>query len=222
VDFVDGKYIYCYLVYMAAKTQKKRQVRGGKVNIASGGRKCGGSSERIEGGSEGESEQTIKGGEEKRYIMHVEPEQMGGKKGQKRKTRVNKYKCVGVSSTVLKSNIVCFFMEMLNTIKMYHWNTTSYSQHKATDELYSSLNDNIDHFIEVMLGKKQDRINKIDNHFRVYNLKSTKQLEKQINFYVTYLNNLHLCFHDKDSDLVNIRDEILADLNKFKYLLTLK
>lgn len=150
---------------------------------------------------------------------------VGGRKRQhpkKKQTRVNLYKCTGVSSTTLKSNIVGFFMEMLNTIKMYHWNTTSYAQHKATDELYSSLNEHVDHFIEVMLGKKQDRINKIDKHFRVHNFTSTTHLEKQIKFYISYLTNLHMCFTDKDTDLINIRDEILADLNKFQYLLTLK
>jgi DNA-binding ferritin-like protein len=43
---------------------------------------------------------------------------------------------------------------MLNIVKLYHWNTTMYSQHQATDELYSSLNNSVDEFIEVMLEKK--------------------------------------------------------------------
>jgi hypothetical protein len=30
-----------------------------------------------------------------------------------------------------------------------------YSQHQATDELYSSLNNSVDEFIEVMLGKRR-------------------------------------------------------------------
>ena len=32
---------------------------------------------------------------------------------------------------------VYYFLQMLNTIKIYHWKTTDYSTHKATDELYS-------------------------------------------------------------------------------------
>ena len=31
-------------------------------------------------------------------------------------------------------------LEMLLIIKMYHWKTNRYSSHKATDELYSDLN----------------------------------------------------------------------------------
>ena len=43
--------------------------------------------------------------------------------------------------------IVIKFLEMLNTIKLYHWKTFSFAQHKATDELYAKLNENIDNFI---------------------------------------------------------------------------
>ena len=32
-------------------------------------------------------------------------------------------------------------------IKLFHWKTHSYSTHKATDELYSKLNDDIDKFV---------------------------------------------------------------------------
>ena len=46
-----------------------------------------------------------------------------------------------------KSHIVKIFLEMLHMVKLYHWRTKSYSQHKATDELYSKLNDKIDKFV---------------------------------------------------------------------------
>jgi len=50
-------------------------------------------------------------------------------------------------------HIVKIFMEILNMVKLYHWKTRSYAQHKATDELYSKLNEDIDKFIEILLGK---------------------------------------------------------------------
>jgi len=55
--------------------------------------------------------------------------------------------------------IVAMFLQMLNTVKLYHWKTYSYAQHKATDELYSKLNENIDSFVEIMLGKTGSRVN---------------------------------------------------------------
>ena len=79
------------------------------------------------------------------------------KQGLKKRT-TNKTKKSRGSSLVLKQytqqKIVTMFLQMLNTVKLYHWKTTSYSQHKATDELYSNLNENIDSFVEIMLGKK--------------------------------------------------------------------
>ena len=40
------------------------------------------------------------------------------------------------------------FMEMLNTIKIYHWSTLSYPTHKATDELHEKMSELVDSFIE--------------------------------------------------------------------------
>jgi DNA-binding ferritin-like protein len=58
-----------------------------------------------------------------------------------------------------QQRIVTMFLQMLNTVKLYHWKTSSYSQHKATDDLYDNLNKNIDSFVEVMLGKTGGRVN---------------------------------------------------------------
>ena len=57
------------------------------------------------------------------------------------------------SLSAFQKEITVVFLEMLLMIKLYHWKTTSYATHKATDELYSKLNENIDSFIEVLLGK---------------------------------------------------------------------
>ena len=38
-----------------------------------------------------------------------------------------------------KKQIVTQMLQMLMTVKLYHWNTLSFSTHKATDELYGSL-----------------------------------------------------------------------------------
>ena len=36
-------------------------------------------------------------------------------------------------------NIVKFLFHMTTTIKLYHWQTQSYSVHKATDKLYEKF-----------------------------------------------------------------------------------
>jgi DNA-binding ferritin-like protein len=111
---------------------------------------------------------------------------------------------------------------MLNEIKIYHWNTHSYSQHKATDELYAKLNEHIDKFIEVLLGKKSDRITNLSKHIPLHTSASSKSFRDKILHYRDYLIDMDHCFNEKtDTDLLNIRDEILADINQFLYLLTL-
>jgi hypothetical protein len=46
-----------------------------------------------------------------------------------------------------EQEIVVKFLETLNTIKLFHWKTHSYATHKATDELYSKINDLLGPFI---------------------------------------------------------------------------
>ena len=57
-----------------------------------------------------------------------------------------------------KEELVNLFLELLMIVKVYHWKTKSYAEHIATDELYSTLNKNIDRFVEVMLGKNGSRL----------------------------------------------------------------
>lgn len=117
-------------------------------------------------------------------------------------------------------HIVRVMLQMLNNIKLYHWNTFSYPEHKATDELYSSLGDNIDKFVEILLGKTNKRI---DTNYiqaiKIHNLNNTKALKESVERYKIFLENMPDSF---GSELLNIRDEILGDLNKFLYLLTLE
>ena len=113
-------------------------------------------------------------------------------------------------------------MEMLNTIKLYHWNTRSFSQHKATDELHERISGHVDKFVEVLLGKKADRIKNINSKIPIINAKTTYTFRDQIYQYREYLIHMDKCLDKtRDTDLLNIRDEILGDINQFLYLLTL-
>ena len=122
-----------------------------------------------------------------------------------------------------KNKIVKTFLEMLNIIKLYHWHTHSFAEHKATDELYEHLNTNIDKFVEVLLGKDQSRVNLVSLRIDLLEAETTKDIKNKIHEYRAFLIDLTRLFDAKrDSDLLNIRDEILADLNQFLYLLSFK
>ena len=137
----------------------------------------------------------------------------------KRYTRKN------LKSNQFQSEITCKFLEMLIMVKLYHWKTHSFAQHKATDELYSKLNENIDKFMEVLLGKTEKRTNLLKQPtISLIDLSSKEQLKNKIDDFKVFLVNLtdnKFIMKMSNTDLLNIRDEILGDLNQFLYLLTL-
>lgn len=125
-----------------------------------------------------------------------------------------------------EQEIVVKFLETLNTIKLFHWKTHSYATHKATDELYSKINDNVDTFVEVLLGKCGNRVHL--GHVKHISLKDFSHVEEfkreMENFksYLIGLNSNKGLQLMSNSDLYNIRDELLANVNQFLYLLTFK
>jgi hypothetical protein len=145
----------------------------------------------------------------------------------KTKKNIKKYKY----STNFKEQIVIKFLVVLNMTKLYHWKTYNYAAHKASDELYEVLSKNIDRFVEVMLGKLNgERVNLenvktiplIDfpsgNHFDD-DMISELTLFKS---YLVELDNKPFLNSMTNSDLFTIRDEMLASINQFLYLLSLK
>jgi len=113
------------------------------------------------------------------------------------------------------------FIEILNNVKLYHWRTKSYAQHKATDELYEKLNKDIDSFVEVMLGKDESRITQLERTTTTLDFSNKKEFKENIFKFRAFLTDMN--FHldkNKDTDLLSIRDELLIDINQFLYLLT--
>ena len=130
------------------------------------------------------------------------------------------------SLSEFQKEITSVFLEMLLMVKLYHWKTTSYATHKATDELYLKLNANIDSFIEILLGKSGSRIDLMSkSNIRLVDLSSQESLKREVDAFKGYLvglNDNKALQTMSNSDLFNIRDTILGDLNQFLYLLTFK
>jgi hypothetical protein len=115
--------------------------------------------------------------------------------------------------------IVATFFNMREQIKLYHWQTRSFAEHKATDELIAKLDTNIDTFVEVYMGRYGRPVMK--RTLPVKNLTVTG-IRGFINKSGDWLSfKLPRIVKRTDTDLLNIRDEILADLNQIKYLFTL-
>jgi hypothetical protein len=132
----------------------------------------------------------------------------------------------------IADHILCF-LELLNTIKIYHWSTLSYSTHKATDELHTTLSKLVDSFIEIYIGHCARR-GKGGDGVPVFNFKSDKAASiefcecktpeafcKVLDDNIVHLERLNNKL-SKYTDLVNIRDEIVGALAQALYLLRLE
>jgi len=126
----------------------------------------------------------------------------------------------------LQKEITVVFLEILLMVKLYHWKTHSYATHKATDDLYTKLNANIDSFMEILFGKSGVRTELMGHkNIRLVDLSSIESLKREIDGFKGYLVGLDdnkAMNSMSNSDLYNIRDTILGDLNQFLYLLTFK
>lgn len=121
----------------------------------------------------------------------------------------------------LRASIVRSFLQLLNLVKLYHWKTYSYSQHQATDQLYGRLNEHIDKFVEILLGKDEARVKMMEKKIQLFDSQDKIEFKEHIHDYREFLIDMNNYFDSKrDSDLLNVRDEILGDIDQFLYLLT--
>lgn len=114
------------------------------------------------------------------------------------------------------NGIVATLTEMLHAVKLHHWRTHDYSVHKATDNLHEALSEQVDSFVEKLLGSKNTRSNLTDLHMRAYN--TLPALKRRVEYYKRYLRGMPASL---GTDLLNIRDELLGSLNQFSYMLSL-
>ena len=136
-------------------------------------------------------------------------------------TRRNRTLSAAPIENTQKSKIVQIFLEILTMIKLYHWKTRVYSEHKTTDDLHASLSEKFDRFVETMMGKDESRIRMIDERIRAFDYEDKRSLKKQMYEYRAFFVDMDRIFNPhKDKDLLNIRDEILADINQFLYLMS--
>jgi Family of unknown function (DUF5856) len=122
----------------------------------------------------------------------------------------------------MNHEIIMQLLQMRDQYQVLHWQTTSYARHKAYDKVIDAITDGTDKLVEACMGKK-GRFEFPDGsvQIQIFNLKSL-EINSFIAANIDFLMELNKDFDKtKDSDLLNIRDEILGEINKLKYLLTL-
>lgn len=123
----------------------------------------------------------------------------------------------------MSAEIIRAMLTLRNQVKIYHWETMQYARHKSTDDLVDKLDDSIDKFVEVYIGKYgRPTLTASTGTIRLRNFKdpeATYLLKEGIAWMTIRLPKL---LSKQDTDLLNIRDEIVADLNQTLYLFTFK
>jgi hypothetical protein len=122
-------------------------------------------------------------------------------------------------NTVSGGDIVTHLLTIRNQVKLYHWQTGSFARHKATDDLTAALDTQIDTFVESYMGRYSRP--KVTGSIKLHNF-SEEAARKFVAKETKYLSNeLPRKIKKTDTDLLNVRDTILGDLNKVLYLFTL-
>jgi len=116
------------------------------------------------------------------------------------------------------------FLSLLNQIKTYHLQTRSYAEHQALGGLYDTLDGLIDTFLETYSGrynevpKAQDLVEGGPKNY-ASNAEVVAFLDEAVGFLE---NDVPYSLEPTDTELLNIRDEMLSAVNHAKYLMRLK
>jgi len=117
-------------------------------------------------------------------------------------------------------DIVTHLLTIRNQIKLYHWQTKQFARHTATDALTTALDLNIDAFVESYMGR-YGRPN-VSGSIKLHNFSESAAksfVAKESKYLETELPKK---IGKNDTDLLNLRDTILAELTKVSYLFTLQ
>jgi hypothetical protein len=127
------------------------------------------------------------------------------------------------------SNVLLTFLTILDQIKLYHWQTLSYARHKATDELHSNFSSLVDKFIEVLHGrlttkekpKYRIQIEEDKCSITIKNINDNNAVELLKNIRKYLESTILLDVINNCTELINIKDEMLAIINNNIYLFSL-
>ncbi len=111
-------------------------------------------------------------------------------------------------------------LELQSQLKIFHWQTKGVAEHESFGRIYDSIGDIIDSFIEKYIGiYERFSIEEGSPNIQVVNY-SDSNVEAFVNTAKTLFNGMREKVSEH-SDLVNILDEAIGEINQLKYLLTL-
>ena len=116
-----------------------------------------------------------------------------------------------------------FLVTLRNQLKLYHWQTKSYARHKAVDKILGELDTHIDSFVEIYIGKYgRPKLSAAQGTLKIRNLTDAGATSLCKSAAIYLQKQLVKGLTAADSDLINIRDEMMGEMHQLLYLFTLK
>jgi hypothetical protein len=122
----------------------------------------------------------------------------------------------------MNAEVIAKLVQIQTQFRFMHWQTLSYAKHKAYGKIYENLTDLIDNFVESCMGKhgRPEYFGGLTLEFEDLSEMSLQQfIDDTVNFFISFD---QIFDEETDSDLLNVRDEMLQLINKGKYLFTLE
>ena len=122
----------------------------------------------------------------------------------------------------MKEEFIKKLVQVQLQFKFLHWQTIGDAKHRTYDMVYEKLGELIDEFAESMMGKygRPEFEPEFGLMFQdISSLSVQNFLDGTCEFLISMSDQLDQRY---DTDLLNLRDEMLGLINKSKYLLTLK
>ena len=121
------------------------------------------------------------------------------------------------------TKIIEKLLDFQNNVKIYHWSTNYYARHIATDKLFAQIGILIDKFIEVYQGSRNKKLKLAGKITLSLSNKNDSNMDIYLNNFAKWLSiDLPNLLTDDDTDLLNIRDELLSNVNQTLYLFSFK
>jgi len=117
--------------------------------------------------------------------------------------------------------IITALLTLQNQLRIFHWQTESYAEHKALGKAYENLDDLIDSLVEESFGKYGRERSEGGFDIKLQNYEQQKPQELLHSAEIAMKVMRAKFEQDGATNLSNITDEILGVLDQTSYLLTL-
>ena len=119
--------------------------------------------------------------------------------------------------------LITTLLTLQDQLKVFHWQTKSYAEHQAFGGLYDTLSGLIDEFVETFSGRYGVPAARESYKLSVTNYRDNASAVEFLDKSIAYMmKDVPAMLKPEDTDLLNLRDEMVGAMNKTKYLLRLK